>query len=368
MSLDTEAAARPLMSQVEKLLGKGSPAAQFAALLYGPNGVEGLGEADPEWLARNVRASFEFIAKRPKGRHKIRLRDAPAMGRESHSLTTVLEIANDDMPFLVDSVMAELQARGLSVLALMHPILRAQRDKAGRLQKFAGLDDSSLNGGRQESYIALHLQQLPAPAAHDLATAISGILDEVRVVVSDWKPMLQRLDVAAQALQAAPGSVSADLLSESLAFLAWLRQDNFTFLGLREFELVGGPEMGDLVPVDGSGLGALRNPDVQVLRRGTELVAMTPEIRRFFFSHSPLIITKANVVSRVHRRVHMDYIGIKTYRSDGTPKGEITDRRSVHLAGLRALAARDPVPAAQSGKVARNERISAQQPWRQGAA
>ena len=50
---------------------------------------------------------------------------------------------------------------------------------------------------------------------------------------------------------------------------------------------------------------------------------MTPEVRRFFFAPSPLIITKANVVSKVHRRAHMDYIGIKTYRADGTPKGEI---------------------------------------------
>ena len=88
-------------------------------------------------------------------------------------------------------------------------------------------------------------------------------------------------------------------------------------------------------------------PGVHVLRRGPELVAMTPEIRRFFFAPAPLIITKANVISRVHRRVHMDYVGIKTYRSDGTPDGEMPHRRPVHLAGLRQLAARHPVPAPQ---------------------
>ena len=62
---------------------------------------------------------------------------------------------------------------------------------------------------------------------------------------------------------------------------------------------------------------------MQVLRRGSELVDLTPEIRRFYFSPAPLIITKSNVVSRVHRRVHMDYIGIKTYRGDGTLDGEV---------------------------------------------
>src|SRR5262249_44631135 len=85
----------------------------------------------------------------------------------------------------------------------------------------------------------------------------------------------------------------------------------------------GGLESGDLVRVPGTGLGVLADPAVHVLRRGTELVAMTPEVRRFFFLPAPLIVTKSNVISRVHRRAHMDYIGIKTYRRDGSPKGEI---------------------------------------------
>ena len=143
------------------------------------------------------------------------------------------------------------------------------------------------------------------------------------MVVADWKPMLQAVKAAIGALESAPASIPPPLLIESIAFLEWLERDNFTFLGVREFELSGDPETADLVPVEGSGLGVLRDASVQVLRRGNELVAMTPEMRRFFFAASPLIITKANVVSKVHRRAHMDYIGIKTYRADGTPKGEI---------------------------------------------
>ena len=135
--------------------------------------------------------------------------------------------------------------------------------------------------------------------------------------------MLQAVKAAIAALGSAPASIPPPLQTESIAFLEWLERDNFTFLGVREFELSGDPETGDLVPVEGSGLGVLRDPSVQVLRRGHELVAMTPEVRRFFFAPSPLIITKANVVSKVHRHAHMDYIGIKTYRADGTPKGEI---------------------------------------------
>ena len=50
---------------------------------------------------------------------------------------------------------------------------------------------------------------------------------------------------------------------------------------------------------------------------------MTPEIRAFLEHPSALIITKANVKSRVHRRVHLDYIGIKLFNETGQLNGEL---------------------------------------------
>ena len=73
----------------------------------------------------------------------------------------------------------------------------------------------------------------------------------------------------------------------------------------------------------GEGLGILRDPDVKVLRRGAEMVVMTPEIREFMREPTLLIVIKANVSSRVHRRVRMDYVGIKLYAPDGRLEGEL---------------------------------------------
>src|SRR5206468_11054075 len=78
----------------------------------------------------------------------------------------------------------------------------------------------------------------------------------------------------------------------------------------------------DYEPIFESGLGILRAPEVRVLRRGSELVAVTPEIMEFLKEPKALIITKANVRSRVHRRVHMDYIGVKRFHDDGHLIGE----------------------------------------------
>jgi glutamate dehydrogenase len=310
-----------IVGQVTRALGRKPLAAAFAAVLYGRKDLDELAGVPADWLAGNVREALDFIAEKPKGRHKIRLRSQPAAaGIEAGS---VIEILNDDMPFLVDSTMGELQARGLDARHLFHPIFKTRRDKAGRLEGIVGPGDGSWGDGHQESYIAIHMKPLGDAAGRDLVEALGGILGEVRAVVADWRPMLERLRAAMAGLRTAPSGVPSDLLAESLAFLEWLEAGNFTFLGAREYELDGDAETGDLVPRGGHGLGVLRDDAVKVLRRGAELVAMTPEVRRFFFAPAPLIIAKANVVSRVHRRAHMDYVGVKIYGRDATPTGEM---------------------------------------------
>ncbi|TIT91956.1 MAG: NAD-glutamate dehydrogenase, partial [Mesorhizobium sp.] len=99
--------------------------------------------------------------------------------------------------------------------------------------------------------------------------------------------------------------------------------DNFTFLGMREFKYIGEQESGTLERSDKPGLGILSDPDVLVLRRGTEAVTTTPEIRAFLHGPEPLIVTKANGKSLVHRRIYLDYIGIKTYTAKGALAGEL---------------------------------------------
>ena len=220
------------------------------------------------------------------------------------------------------SVLAELQARGLVVGWLLHPIFKTKRDAAGRLQAIEGPDEN-WSDGHQESYIAIHLPALTEATGTAVVGELSAILGEVRAVVTTWKPMLQQLQVAIAGLEAVAQDVPQALLQEAVAFLRWLAKDHFTFLGAREFELKGERDSGDLLPMADTGLGLLRDPAVQVLRRGASLVATTPEMRKFFYSTSPLIITKANVISRVHRRTHMDFIGVKTYHPDGKLKGEL---------------------------------------------
>ena len=108
-----------------------------------------------------AREALAFIATKPKGRHKVRVRRLAAGANGGRPDGALIEIVNDDMPFLVDSVLGELQARGIGVRLLLHPIFKTRRDKAGRLQDVARVGDDKSSEGHQESYIAVHIKALP---------------------------------------------------------------------------------------------------------------------------------------------------------------------------------------------------------------
>jgi glutamate dehydrogenase len=291
----------------------------FLRALIGSTDASSLASLPSKAMAREAIAAFDAIAFRKMGQHSLANRRSEIVPD-----AIAIDIVNDDMPFLVDSVLAEVHARGLDAAMVLHPIYKASRSADGELREVTGLGDGNWNDGRQESYISIHILGEPSAARREeLGAAISGILDQVRLVVSDWRRMIARLNRAIDDLATAPLAIDKAALDEQLAFLAWLVDDNFTFLGSRDYRLGGSLDDGELVTSDDAGLGLLADPAVQVLRRGGELVAMTPELRQFFRAPEPLIITKANVVSRVHRRVHMDYIGVKQYGLGGEVIGEL---------------------------------------------
>ena len=104
-----------------------------------------------------------------------------------------------------------------------------------------------------------------------------------------------------------------------MQFLLWLAEHNFTFLGMREYRL----DAGTLVPVPDSGVGILEDSKLLFLRSGASYVEMTPQHVGFLAEDDPLLVTKANIRSRVHRRAHMDYVGVKLYDTSGEVTGEL---------------------------------------------
>ena len=230
----------------------------------------------------------------------------------------MLQIINDDMPFLVDSVLGEINQRGLDIRLFVHPVFVVERDAAGRLVNFKA--DRNV-GGERESFIHIHLDGADdAEQRAELVREVEGILADVRFAVQDWKPMLLRISGVIADLRSNPPPLPVDEIAEAIQFLEWLADDNFTLLGARDYSFTASGEA--LEPAFDTGLGLLRSHGVRLLQRWNEPLTITPEIRAFLEQPKLLIVTKATIRSRVHRRVYLDYIGIKRFDRSGKLVGE----------------------------------------------
>jgi glutamate dehydrogenase len=210
----------------------------------------------------------------------------------------VLEIVNDDMPFLVDSVLGELTERGLEVRLVVHPVFSVGRDAAGRLTAFNGT--RQVEGALRESFIHIHFESLEEPARRDdLVTALERVLADVRACVTDWRAMTARVDSLVAELKSNAPPLPAAEIAEAVEFLEWLVANNFSFLGVRDYQLSAGREA--LEPLLDTGLGILRAPEVSVVRRWNQPLAITPEIRALIEERWPLEEVRAKASSTARR-------------------------------------------------------------------
>ncbi|PVB62132.1 NAD-glutamate dehydrogenase [Labrenzia sp. 011] len=315
-----------LIDAVHAGLSKEDPdLAEFARAFYDRGAAEDLVTYSSEELKGFARDAWQDFQTHELGTHRVSVSDPSftAKGGKAGSLT-VIEIVNDNMPFLVESVMDELQESKLEVHLVLHPIFIVDRQDDGKLNTAVGRKKPPKRKDRQESLIHIHVTRVDSEKErNDLKERMDRVLTNVRAVVTDFKPMQERLAEAIDTYKTTQILGSSDELWEAIHFLEWMENDNFIFLGMREYKFEGGVEEGELSPHDGTGLGLLADPDVRVLRRGSEFVQITPEIREFLKKPEPLIIAKANVKSNVHRRVHMDYVGAKLYDDDGNMIGEL---------------------------------------------
>ena len=264
-------------------------------------------------LAAIADDAWGFFAQRTPGEPKLRL-----VAADRAPGISVLDIVNDDMPFLLDSVVGELSERSLDIRLLVHPVFTVERDAAGSLLKFGG---TRKGDGQRESFIHIHIDGLDDEAARtDLVRALENILADVRVSVQDWRPMLARARDIIADLRANPPPLPAAEIAEAIAFLEWLAADNFTLLGARDYDFKSNGT--SLEPNFETGLGLLRSRDVRPLQRWNRPLTITPEIRAVLEQPRLLLVTKSATRSRVHRRADLDYIGVKRFDRDGKLLGE----------------------------------------------
>src|SRR6185503_9606073 len=282
-------------------------------------------EVDPGELAeRSVAdlygaalAHLKFARRFSFGAPKIRVYNPVAAEHGWQSTHTVVEIVNDDMPFLVDSVIMEANRLGLTLHLMLHPVLRVRRDDTGNLIELN--PTAEREGGRLESFIHMEVDRCTdRETLQQLEDGIIRVLGDVRLAVDDWEKMWHRMSTATAEAekQVLP---DPDQALEELEFLRWLADHHFTFLGSRTYELAKEGDEDVLRIVPGSGLGILRRSSRTV---SSAFASLPQQARERARTKELLILTKANARATVHRPGYLDYVCVKRFNDAGEVIGE----------------------------------------------
>jgi glutamate dehydrogenase len=278
-----------------------------------------LTEHDPKDLAGAALSHLIFAMQRRRSA-LVRVFNPTAREHGFVSPHTIIDVVNDDMPFLVDSISLALTERSLTMHFLAHPIFAVTRDRTGTLTALERRGAAKNAKQRLESFQHVEVDRIVDPAAlQALAAQIERSMRDVRVACADWARMRSAVRSTAQELSTMSARIDAAELSETCALLEWMENRHFTFLGYRDYRLQGGKGRETLQPIKASGLGILRPG-----HRKTESTnrVLPSDIRRQSRSRSLSLVTKANSLSTVHRPGYLDYVGIKQFDAKGRLIGE----------------------------------------------
>ena len=308
---------------------------RFLHAYYANVDAADLAARDPKDLAGGALSHLQFARRR--GRSALVRVFNPTL--REHGFTsphTVIEMVNDDMPFLVDSISLALTERALTLHFLAHPIFSVSRDASGSLLqlrergdvpvkppgKAPGKEHGKAPGKkpRLESFQHIEVDRIVDPdALKSLAAQIERGMRDVRIACADWRKMQSAAHDTAQTLSTSNARVDPSDLSEAVALLSWMENRHFTFLGYREYRLRGRKGREALLPIESTGLGLLRRGHKQPEARNRIL---SSDIRRQSRSRDIVLVTKANLESTVHRPGYLDYVGVKNFDPKGRLIGE----------------------------------------------
>ena len=162
----------------------------FLRAYYANVETEDLAGRDPKELA-TIALSQLNLARRRRGRALVRVFNPTQREDGYTSAHTVIEMVNDDMPFLVDSIGLALTQRALALHFLAHPIFAVTRDSAGDLQS---IEERGVSADgkkpRLESFQHIEIDRIvDSDVLRSLQMEIERGMSDVRVACADWAKM-----------------------------------------------------------------------------------------------------------------------------------------------------------------------------------
>ncbi|HKI57798.1 MAG TPA: hypothetical protein VKA00_01110, partial [Trueperaceae bacterium] len=253
---------------------------------------------------------------------------------------TVIRLLLADRPFIVDSVRAELGRHQVEIFHLLHPIVTPVRDAEGAV---VALDGKAAPGkaakgngkapadraGREafEMYFVERIED--AERLDAVQAAVTRVLEDVLRATGDYQALRERALDTRDYLRELKRRADADgeaargeELDECAAFMEWLDDENFVFLGYREYDITPTHGVPALQVTEDSGLGILRQEGQSAYSDPVPIEELPDGLRERVTGGRMFVVTKTNAEATVHRPARMDYIGVKKLSDDWQVVGE----------------------------------------------
>jgi glutamate dehydrogenase len=295
---------------------------QFARLYYAESIPQELLQFDTENLYGAIASLWDSAKQRQPQEVKICAYNPNHEQDQWQADHTIIDIVCDDKAFLVSSITNALVHLGHTIHITTHPVVAMERDAKGNatsITPFTGKADAA----NLEAVMRFEVdQENDSKVIALIVSTLTNIISDVGLVVDDWQPMREKLAAIIETFKGQKLPVAAEDLAENIAFLRWVVNNHFTFIGYRSYSLSKDTHTGlcELTPQPGSGLGSFRDDNCSArsllpttLSQYHSDLALMPDM---------LVMTKSTSRSTVHRPVNFDYLGLKRFDSKGNVIGE----------------------------------------------
>lgn len=269
---------------------------------------------------------WQFIQQYDAQQPKVRLFN-PSLTEDGWACPhTALVVLQKDMPFLVDSIRIELNRRNISIYTIKSTVLALVRDANHQLVELIegenGQAVQQLSGNKTtEAMIVMEISvHSDQQELADIGQSLHSILAEVERVVDDYQLMRAAALATEQNLNFAKAAPAANI-EQTKAFMHWLTEDKFTFLGYAEYEFKEIAGQKTLCEINASRLG------IFTLREGTDNASLAVDLfnegmARFHLVPQVITFSKSSARARVHRNAYSDYVVVKRFNAQGEVIGE----------------------------------------------
>ncbi|HET9949750.1 MAG TPA: hypothetical protein VFQ22_12570, partial [Longimicrobiales bacterium] len=295
------------------------PLLEFASIFLSRAPEAMLRGRDPADLAALVAGAFGLLESARDGRVRAVAFNPDGTQEGWSAPVTVVRTCVTERPFIVDTIREFLHGQGVPIEYLVYPLVEVEWDEKGGVARVG-----SPGEGTKLSLVHCETERIEPEALPGLVTELERHLQDVVRATDDFAPMLRAMEAVVDELGrlAHARPELAEELEEVRAFLRWLADGGFVFLGYRAYAVVEHEGEPSAVVEAGSGLGILRNEAQSSLAEPVPLSRLPAPMRALAEDAPLMIVTKSNALSTVHRRARMDYIGIRRTDAEGRTTGE----------------------------------------------